>query len=83
MLSKNICSTGRRFNGQVQEVHVRFIYFATAFAMVASRACRHKVRPTVLPAHVTWDNVIHRQTDVAPAAILTGIIIAAEYFAAR
>ncbi len=64
-------------------MHVRLVHFAAAFAMIAGGAGRHEVRPGVLPAHVTRNDVVNGQRPFAPAAVLTGIIVAAEYFAAR
>jgi hypothetical protein len=64
-------------------VHVRLVHFAAAFAMIARRASRDEIRPGMLPTHVTWNDVVNGQRPLAPAAVLAGIIVAAEYFAAR
>ena len=64
-------------------MHVHFLHFAPAFAMVAGGASRYEVCPNMLTPHVPRDDVIHRQTAVTPAAVLAGIIVTAEYFAAR
>ena len=83
MLAKNVGRVGWRFLRNMHQVHVNLIHFAPALAMVTARAGRHQICPNMLAAHVARNHMIHRQTAVAPAAILAGIIIAAEYFAAR
>ena len=60
-----------------------FLGFAAAFTVIAMWACRHHIRPNMLTAHVTRNHMIHRQTVIAPAAILTGIIITTKDLAAR
>jgi hypothetical protein len=67
----------------MMQVHVNFLCFATAFTMIAMWAGCHHIRPNMLAAHMTRDHMIHRETVIAPPAILTGIIITAKYFAAR
>ena len=83
MTPKDIgCIRGRLF-WDVGEPHMRLIHFSAAFVVITGGASRHQVCPNMLPAHVTRDDVIHSQIDFAPAAILTGIIVTTEYFAAR
>ena len=83
MLAENVRRLGRRLFGDVQKVHVRLFRFAPALAVIACRASRNQVRPNMLPAHVTRDDVVDGQVKVVFAAILAGIIVAAEYFTAR
>ena len=82
MPCKHVSRVGRRFLWNVHKRHVRFFGAVSAFAMIAGRAGRHHVRPSMLAALVFWLDMIHRQTTVAPSAILTGIIIPPEDFAA-
>ena len=63
-------------------MHVSFIHFAPAFAVIACRAGCNEVGPTMPAAHVAWNDVVDGEVDVPLAAILTGIIVAPEYFAA-
>lgn len=83
VLAEDIRRLGRRFLRDVHEVHVRLFHFTPALAVIARRASRYQIRPNVLTTHVTRDDVINGQVEVVFAAILTGIIVAAEYFAAR
>jgi hypothetical protein len=82
MFAKNILCAGGRFLRGVHQTHVHFIKAAAAFAVIAGRTGRHYVGPDVFTTHVPRDDVIDRQADIAPAAILTGIIIAPEDFSA-
>jgi len=62
---------------------MHFLYPASAFAVIAVRAGCNHVRPDVLAAHVTGRHMIYRQVAFTLAAVLAGIIVAAENFAAR
>jgi len=83
MPAKDVRGIRRRFLWDVHKAHVRFFHFSSAFMVIAGGAGRHHVCPDMLAAEMPRENVIHRQIAVAPAAILTGIIVTAEYFAAR
>ena len=83
MPAKDIGRIRWRLLGNMHQVHVRFFNFAPALVMIARRTGRHQICPLMLPAHVTWNHMIDCQIDFAPAAILTGIIVTSEYFAAR
>jgi len=83
MPPKDVGGVGGWFLGDMRQAHVNLLHPAPALAMIARRASRHQIRPVVLSAHVTRDDVVNRQRDVTPAAILTGIIVPPEYFAAR
>lgn len=83
MFPENIRSVRGRLLWNVQEIHVHFMRFSPALAMIAHGTCGDDVRPGVLSAHVARDDVINRQAAFAFAAILAGIIVAAEYFTAR
>ena len=62
-------------------MHVYFFCLPSALVMIAVWARRHHVRPDVLSAHMAWNDMVHRQTAVALAAVLAGIIVATKYFA--
>lgn len=64
-------------------MHVRFLQSSPTLAMVTCRAGRHQICPLVLPAQMPWDDMVHCQAAIALTAILAGIIIASEEFAAR
>jgi hypothetical protein len=83
MLSENIRSIGGWLLWNMKQVHMCLVHFAPAFAMVAWRAGCHQIRPNLPPAQMAWNDMVDRQIGLAFAAILTGIIIAAEYFTAR
>ena len=83
MPAKDICRIGRGFLWWMEQAHMRLLHLAPALAMVAGGASRYKIDPYMLPAHVARDDVVDRQMPVASAAILAGIIIAAEDLAAR
>jgi hypothetical protein len=59
MSSENVSGAGWRFLGDVRQVHVRFLHFTPTFAVVAGGTGCHEVRPVVLSAHVTWDDVVY------------------------
>ena len=83
MPPKDVGGIGGWFLGNMQEVHVGFLHFAAAFAVITGRAGRHQVCPNMLATHVAWNDMIHSKRPISFPAILTGIIIATEYFAAR
>src|SRR6186713_1170172 len=80
MFSKDVCCIGRGFLGKMVQMHVDFIHPAPTFAMIAAWARRYNIRPGMLPAQVSGNDMVHGQTTVAPATILAGIIIAAKNF---
>ena len=55
---------------------------AAAFTVVAGRAGRHNVRPDMLASLMAGLDVINCKASIAPTAVLAGIIIAPEDFAA-
>ncbi len=81
--AKNILRVGGRFLGRVMQAHVRLFHAAPALAVIAMRAGRHDVCPNMLSAQVPRQDVIHRQSVIALAAILAGIIVASKYLAPR
>src|SRR3972149_7682344 len=83
MLAKDVSRVGRRFLWNVHEAHVPLLHFTPPFAMITERTSRRKIRPNMLSTHMTRNNVVDGQSRVAFAAILAGIIVTAEYFAAR
>jgi hypothetical protein len=83
MPAKDISRIRWRLLWNMHQVHVCFFHFAATLVMIAWRTGCHQICPLMLPAHVTWDHMIDCQIDFAPAAILTGIIVTSEYFAAR
>lgn len=64
-------------------MHVRLFQSSSALAVVAGRAGRHQICPLVLPSQMPRDDMVHSQAAIAFAAVLAGIIIASEEFAAR
>lgn len=64
-------------------MHVRLFQSSPALTVITCRAGRHQICPLVLPAQMSRDDMVHRQTAIAFTAILAGIIIASEEFAAR
>ena len=83
MPAKNILCIRGWFLGDMQKVHMGFLYFAPALAMIARRTGSYNIRPDVLAAHVAWEHVIHRQPVIALPTILAGIIITPKHFTAR
>lgn len=59
-----------------------FIHFAAAFAVVACGAGRYQICPNMSAAHVARNDVIDCQIAFMLAAILAGIIVTPEDFAA-
>ena len=81
MPAENIRCARRWFLGKVKQMHMYFFCLSSAFAVIAVWTCRHHVRPNVLSAHMARDHMVYRQTTIAPAAVLAGIIVATKYFA--
>jgi hypothetical protein len=61
---------------------VNFLHFASTFAMIAGWAGRYNIRPDMFAAEVARDHMVNSHASIAFSAILTGIIVAAEYLSA-
>src|SRR5438309_366044 len=55
---------------------------ALALLVVARAAGRHKVVPGVLPALRTWGDVVKGEVAGAETAVLAGVVVSEEHFAA-
>ena len=67
----------------MQQMHVGFIHFAPALTVIAVGTRRYQIGPNMPAAHMARDDMVDGEIAFALAAILAGIIVAAEYFAAR
>ena len=83
MPPKDIFCIGRRFLGDMQKMHMRLFHLSASLAVITGGAGRDQIRPDMLPTHVARNDMIDRQVALALAAILAGIIVAPEKFAAR
>lgn len=62
---------------------MRLLHFTPAFAVIAGGTGCHQIRPDMSAAHVPRDDVVDGQAAFVFTAILAGIIVAPEDFAAR
>lgn len=83
VFSEDVTRVRGRFFWDAQKPHVRFVHFAPTFAVIACRTSRNQVRPHMPAAHVARDDMINRQAAFVFAAILAGVSVAPEDFAAR
>ena len=80
---KNVIGIGGWLGGQVHQDHVRLLQPSSPLVMVALRAGRNHVRPGVLAAQVTRQDVVKGQVSGVVSAVLAGEFIPAEYLAPR
>ncbi len=83
MSSEDVGCVGGWFLWNMEEMHVRLFESSAAFVVIAGGTGRHNVRPDMLTAQMSGDDVVYGQASVLTPAVLAGIIVPAENFAAR
>ena len=82
MPAENVVGIYRRFLGHMEQLHARFFRTAAALPMIAGRACRDHVRPSMQPALIAWEHVIDGEAGLTTPAILACIIVPPKNLAA-
>ena len=59
IMAEEIIGAGLRFLGDVEQIHASFVEGASPLAPIAGRTGADQVVPPVLPAQVTWFDMVY------------------------
>ncbi len=72
-----------RLERRAAQIHLRFMRKPVAFLVVAFHTCTHHVLPGIIPALRLRMDMVDGQGEIRPSAILTPVVIAAQYVLSR